>query len=414
MIRNRVRGFLNGSHNRLLKPAEFDRSSFEIKKRKRIKIAFYAYILTTVFIVFFCSSLLIFSFLGTKPSFISNSLNFVSNALIKNNFMDLTLDYFKEQIPTGNSFDVFEGVLSVPKENIKDPSDITDTESVEENEVDKDSIYDFDYSRVPHGETPIIPMDLSLIQYGPYYIHNSTGLDPDIHMLLNTDLKYDNSLEYLSVSSSPTVLIVHTHGTEAYSKNGAISFFDDGSDIARSNNTQENVVAVGRTLKEALSKKGISSIHCEIIHDSEGYRDAYSRSKETIEQYLERYPTIKLVIDVHRDAVIKSSGELVRPVTVVNGQAAAQVMCVVGSNWGGESNNKWEGNLSLALKLRERLNTNDPGICRPTYLKASTYNQEIAPYSLLLEVGSCGNSLEEACVAAERIAVALAEIINKK
>ena len=174
------------------------------------------------------------------------------------------------------------------------------------------------------------------------------------------------------------------------------------------------MIAVGRAFKDALKKQGINSIHCEIMHDAEGYRDAYARAEETILQYLERYPTIRLVVDIHRDAVIKSDGSIVRPVTVVDGKAVAQVMCVVGSNWGGEANDRWEANLSIALKLREKLNSQGADLCRPVYLKGSTYNQEFSQYSILLEVGACGNSLDEAIAAAEITAASLSQIIAKK
>ena len=117
------------------------------------------------------------------------------------------------------------------------------------------------------------------------------------------------------------------------------------------------------------------------------------------------------MIDLHRDSVVKSTGELVRPVTAVDGEAVAQVMCVVGSDWGGQENPNWQGNLSLALKLREELNQKYQNLCRPAYLRASTYNQELAPYSLLLEVGASGNSLAEAKRSASLIADALAKFI---
>ena len=88
------------------------------------------------------------------------------------------------------------------------------------------------------------------------------------------------------------------------------------------------------------------------MHDQNQYKDSYARAEETIKQYLAKYPSIRLVIDLHRDSVVKSTGELVRPVTLIDGGAAAQVMCVVGSNWGGEKNPNWEGNLALARKMQ--------------------------------------------------------------
>ena len=258
-------------------------------------------------------------------------------------------------------------------------------------------------------------MDLSLDSYGATYINNSTGVSPDVEALLNASLGERPPLEYLSSSSSsPRILILHTHGTEAYMEDGAISYDDVGGELARSADKTKNVVSVGKVMAQRLNELGIPSMHCEIMHDDGGYRDAYSSAEKTVRKYLELYPTIQLVIDIHRDAVIKSGGEIVRPVTVTDGEATAQVMCVVGSCWGGEENSRWERNLSLALKLRQELNGDGERLCRPACLKSSTYNQEIAPYSLLLEIGSIGNSLEEAERAALRVADALSKIILKK
>ncbi len=274
-----------------------------------------------------------------------------------------------------------------------------------------ENLYYFDSSAVPEGETAIIPKDLSLSSYGVHYINNATGLNPDIPSLLQREFQKQDSLEYLSTAQVPLVLIVHTHGTEAYSPDGAISYFDDGGELARSDDPTRSVVAVGKTFADVLTAKGIGTIHCTVMHDKNQYKDSYARAEDTIRRYLEQYPSIRLVIDLHRDAVIQSTGELIRPVTLSDGEAAAQVMCVVGSSWGGEANPKWEGNLALALQLRESLNKSTPGLCRPVYLRSSTYNQEIAPYSLLLEMGACGNSLEEATRSAVKVAEALAKFI---
>ena len=135
--------------------------------------------------------------------------------------------------------------------------------------------------------------------------------------------------------------------------------------------------------------------------------------EETIKKYLEEYPTIKLVIDVHRDSIVKSSGEMVRPVAELDGEAAAQIMCVVGSDWEGDGYPDWENNLSLALKLREKLNSEQYNICRPVNLKGHTYNQELSAFSLLLEVGAAGNSLVEAQRSAKLIGEKLCELLKE-
>ncbi len=278
--------------------------------------------------------------------------------------------------------------------------------------ADVGGIYDFDYSLVPEGYLPIIPMDLSLCSYGETYINNSTGYTPDISALINRNLSQNGGVELLSASIEPLVLIVHTHGTESYSPDGALGV-PEGGESVRTTDTEKNVVAVGKRVADILNQNGIPTAHCTIMHDSIQYKDSYSRAEETINKYLAEFPTIKLVIDIHRDSIVKSSGEIVRPVAELDGRAAAQLMCVVGSDWEGENCPQWEDNLSLALKLRQKLNAECENICRPVYLKSHTYNQEIAPYSLLLEVGASGNSLSEALRSAELLAYKLCELVGE-
>lgn len=302
--------------------------------------------------------------------------------------------------------------------NMKDDTlhtDLSSPSDTEENNKSaaKEDIYFFDRDSVPKGETAIIPMDLSLSSYGAEYINNSTGYSPDTEKLLAANLKDNINIEYLASSGAPIVLIIHTHATEGYSADGAISYLESGGEYARTDDIKNNVVAVGKVLANELNKAGIPTIHSTVLHDALQYKDSYARSEETIRQYLEKYQSIRLVIDLHRDAIVRSNGDLVRPVALSDGEAAAQVMCVVGSDWGGEKCANWEGNLSLALKLREKLNANTQGICRPPYLKSSTYNQELAPYSLLLEMGASGNSLEEAKRSAKLVADALLELIKE-
>ena len=269
-----------------------------------------------------------------------------------------------------------------------------------------ETLYQWSADQVPEGHLPIIPMDLSLTAYGNAYFHNLTGLIPDAEALLKQDWSADPTPTPLALTKSPRVLILHTHGTESYSPDGALSYREEDLSV-HSDDPQKSVVAVGEALADTLNRQGIATVHCTVLHDASGYRDSYARAEETIRQYLEQYPTIRLVIDLHRDSILKSTGEMVRPVSIVDGEAAAQVMCVVGSSWGGEENPRWENNLALALQLRKRLNEQYENLCRPPYLQSATYNQELAPASLLLEIGACGNSLGEA----ERSAVAVGNIL---
>ena len=346
----------------------------------------------TVFFGFFAKGGGVFSSLAT--------------GMIRLNFMDLS---GKEKI--GETDDPTVDTQNDASEKPSQPTITPPKEDEKKPPMTLETLYSFDYSAVPRGENPILPMDLSLSAYGAGYIQNLTGLSPDTEALLYGPLQPKPTLRPLANTDEPVVLILHTHGSESYSAEGAISY-REGNEELRSENIEENVVAVGKALANALEAKGISTLHCTVLHDRVQFKDSYARAEQTIRAYLAEYPSIKLVIDLHRDAIIKSTGEMVRPVTLnAEGEATAQVMCVVGSSWGGEENERWEGNLSLALKLRAELNANTKNLCRPPYLRGATYNQEIAPYSLLLEIGSGGNSLDEAKRAAVLVAETLAKLI---
>lgn len=385
------------------------------KQKKRngtpMRRAYVLYLITSLTAIVLCVTLLMSMVGGISGAGFQRFLSAIADGVARISFMDLsgkgkTEEPFEERESAPSSQES-EGGVQKPSNSDK-PSDSASESQREELTIE--TLYSFDYLAVPEGEIPIVPMDLSLSSYGDEYILNATGLDPDLSDLLNRPLSEDSGIEYMSLSSSPQILIVHTHGTESYSEDGALSYLEVEGEFARSKDPSESVVEVGRVLTEELNRLGLRTIHCTVLHDQEQYRDSYERAKETIEKYLERYPSIQLVIDVHRDSVLKSTGEIVRPVTLLNGEAAAQVMCVVGSDWGGEENPRWEANLALALKLRRQLNQECEGLCRPSHLKSATYNQELSPYSLLLEMGASGNSLEEALRSAYVVAKGIAEL----
>ncbi len=386
----------------------FAYNDFAEKNNKSVKKLYKAYLITTVCTVLAVVILFLFG-VGTNGEALAGKLSLITFAdkigslVLKNDFADIS-----SRAPSYTG----DGNITLPP-TVGDTADGTlpNIPSVDAGTTVKD-IYAFDYSQVPDGHTPIVPMDLSLIKYGSSYINNSTGYSPDVQKLIEKNLKNSNGYEQLSVSSEPLVLIVHTHGTEAYSENGALYYPSDESNYARSENTRQNVVAIGKTVADILNSKGIPTAHCTVMHDALQYKDSYARAEESIRKYLEEYPSIKLVIDIHRDSIVRSSGDLIRPIAEYKGEAAAQLMCVVGSDWGGQACENWENNLSLALKLREKLNQECENLCRPTNLKPSTYNQEFAKFSLLIEVGASGNSIEEAQRSAKILGEKLSELMS--
>lgn len=274
-----------------------------------------------------------------------------------------------------------------------------------------------DESSVPESpesaeyDYPLVSKDLSQSDKGDYYISNDTGHNPDTEALANSPAAV---APFDFKSNKPLVLIVHTHGTESYTEEGADGYNDTGN-LWRTTDTEKNVVAVGAVIAQVLEENGIPTLHCQIMHDKDSYNDAYSYSAATIKKYLKQYPTIKYVFDIHRDAIISSDGTLVKGVTEIGGENVAQVMCVAGSDFKGADYPHWEANLALALKLRVALNEKNPTLCRPVYLRGAAYNlQYTNGGSLLLEIGSSGNTLAEAKRAAVHVAEALAEMIAGK
>lgn len=409
-----------------LRPPELESGEEEVRLwdtdtvRKQKKDVRVQTVICGVVIVLLIAAFVILAVGGSRlRTALGNGAGAVSSFLLGQDFRNISGDAPDSGDDDGQTkrgfFEVIKGFLT-PGKDRQDGDTTGDKETGtkpgnSKPTVSMDTLYQYDYSKVGEGEIPIIPMDLSLCKYGPAYIHNATGYKPDTAALLAGELKKTADFEYLASTRAPLVLIVHTHATESYSEDGAISYREGAGDFARTSDIDKNMIAAGNVLAESLEKAGIATAHCTVLHDQVQYKDSYARSEESIRQYLAKYPTIRLVIDLHRDSVTKSTGELVRPVTAVNGKAAAQVMCVVGSDWKGEACPNWQGNLALALKLGDALNTEYGNLCRPTSLKGSTYNQELAPYSLLIELGSSGNSLEEAKYSAELVAGALARLI---
>ena len=261
----------------------------------------------------------------------------------------------------------------------------------------------------PHncGDTAIIVKDLSYASRGETYLVNETVYQPDVEGLLKKKL---TGLEITEDSSAPLVLIVHTHTTESYLSKKQSCMDRDVADCTYSEDTHQNVVAVGRALCDALLEKGIPTLHCVVDHIAgEGLRGSYDRCAQSIESYLKQYPSIRLVIDLHRDAIVTADGEYVQT-EVPGDESLAQIMPVVGTDANGTEHPNWEENLALALQLRHKMNESINGICRPVYLRSASYNQELAPYSLLLEVGTGANTVEQAKRTAQRIGDALYEL----
>lgn len=218
------------------------------------------------------------------------------------------------------------------------------------------------------------------------YINNQTKKSIDIDALLNKNLD-------LTLSDEPSVLIVHTHTTESYTPSEEYNYTPTETD--RTTDTDFNMASVGEVIYNYLTENGINVIHDKTINDYPSYSTSYSKSLKLVESYTKKYPSIKIVIDVHRDAIVTKEGKKMRPVTAFD-PVSSQVMLVVGTNDSGLNHPDWQNNLSFALKLQHKMNSLYPTLARPINLRRERFNQHTAPYAFILEVGTNGNTLDEA------------------
>ena len=234
-------------------------------------------------------------------------------------------------------------------------------------------------------------------------VANRAGKSVDVAAALKRDL----DLEWAD-TDAPQVLILHTHTTEAYLTYEAD--YCNPADRARTRDHKKNVCAVGEAVRLTLAQAGIAAIHDTTVHDSPQYNGAYSRSADTAAAYLKKYPTIKVVLDLHRDAVMEGSA-VVRPTATVEGKKAAQMMLITGVvSTAAQPHKQWGKNLTLSTHLQQSLTALSPDLMRPLNVVASRYNQHLSPGWVLVEVGAEGNTVEEAVYAGQLLARALAAL----
>ena len=211
-------------------------------------------------------------------------------------------------------------------------------------------------------------------------------------------------LDWDLATGAPTVLILHTHGTESYTKQPGEDYQE--SSAYRTLDEGYNMISLGDHLAQTLESAGIGVVHDRGLHDYPSYNGSYGAARKSIAAYLEEYPSIQLVLDLHRDASGDNSNQL-KTAAVVDGAASAQLMIVVGTGDSGLKHPNWEENLALALKLYGQLERTSPGICRYISLRAQRFNQDQHPGALIIEIGGAGNSHAEALTATSVLAQAV-------
>lgn len=239
-------------------------------------------------------------------------------------------------------------------------------------------------------------------------IRNVTNLSAD-EIYAEAVLAPDFKIDIDAPEDRPQILIMHTHTTESYQPDESGCY--DPEYICRTTDSSRNMVAVGDAMARVFEERGIRTYHDTTVHDYPSYNGSYDRSRETVTALLEKYPSIKVVLDVHRDAIERESGEIIAPTVNIGGKSCAQVMIICGCDDGTMGMPNCMKNLRTASLFEQYMERGYKGLTRPVLYDYRKYNQDLTTGSLLIEVGGHGNSLEQAVYAGELSAEGIADAL---
>ncbi len=251
-----------------------------------------------------------------------------------------------------------------------------------------------------------------------YVSKGATHSFKNVHVKNTTETKsldiekvLSEPLELSIDKSKPAVLIFHSHTSEGYELIERDWYACDRS--SRSNDEKINIVRVGTEIADYLTASGYTVIHDKTIHDG-SYNDSYPKSRNTVAKHLEEHPEIQIVLDIHRDSVTQNNGEKLKFINTIGKKKAAQLMIITGAEEGKvEDFPDWEYNLRFALRLQQKCTDMFPGLMRPVLFSQRKYNMDMTRFSLLVEMGSEANTLEEACYSGRMLAVSLAALMDE-
>lgn len=222
---------------------------------------------------------------------------------------------------------------------------------------------------------------------------------------LNVDDLLGRNMKINQSSKGPKVLIFHTHSQEAFANSKA-------GDVSTS------IVGMGKYLAEQLNALGVETLHHNGVYDLiNGKLDrskAYQQAEAGVKNILNQYPSIEVVIDLHRDGVPENT----RLVTEIDGKQVAKIMyfnglCRTKSNGNLTSmpNPYIQDNLALSLQMQLESEKQFSGFTRRIYLKGYRYNMHLMPKTLLIEAGAQTNTVEEVKNAMDLLAKTLSKVL---
>lgn len=347
----------------------------------------------------------------------------VLGGLMCTRFNAKTVDVFSEQAPyerilseglpdSGEKHFSIKGILDKiigfdidnPKTIIGEYSPVFRGESAKKTDEPSDSdINAKEENAEPAAPTePPMPDKAQICSAENLDLNNATDYNIDVNALCAEELPFKID------GDEPQVLVMHTHTTECYDGDQM------NGETERNTDDTLNVAAVGEEICRVLEENGIKTLHDKTYHDYPSYQGSYTRALSTVESQLKANPSIKIVLDVHRDAFIYPDGSKLKVECEQNGVSASQVMLVVGSDSMGLWHENWRENLKFAAKIQNAANIMYPGLMRPINLRTERFNGHTTNGSLILEVGSNGNTLSQAKEGGKYVARAIAAVLTAK
>ncbi|MCI6019233.1 MAG: stage II sporulation protein P [Clostridiales bacterium] len=247
-------------------------------------------------------------------------------------------------------------------------------------------------------------LDYQFLLNNFYVVDSSTSCDKSV---LQPEVLLDKDLTIDLTGNDPKILIYHTHSQESFADSAA------GAE-------SDTVLGLGDLLTDILQQKyGVAVYHDRGVYDMiNGQLDrseAYSKALPAVEQILSKNPSIKVVIDLHRDGVSENT----RLVTTIDGKPTAKIMFFNGLCRGASSgtngyiqNPYLEDNLAFSLQMQLKAAEKYPDFTRRIYLRSYRYNMHVMPRTLLIECGAQTNTVEEVQNAMEPLADILVSVLS--
>ena len=301
-------------------------------------------------------------------------------------------------------FNLFDNILSKEISFFAYVDNISNQKSESNlNENKKSDNNEINYADGKDAKTEVIEENNKKDTYNKIY--NGVKIKNESkYKLTEEDLKPD-----IDFKNKEDIVIYHTHTCESYTKTEKYTYKSSGN--FRTTDLNYSVARVGEELKKYLDKYDFNVIHNKTYHDYPKYNGSYTRSLETIEKIL-KTSKASLVIDLHRDAL--GSNSKYAPSVKINGEEAAQLMFVIGTDGGGLKHDKWKKNLKLAIKIQEKANEMYPGLFKPIIVRNSRYNQHVSEGACIIEVGATGNTLEQCLVSMKYLSSVIFEVMKEE